>query len=672
MSRLLAALLAVSILLPAGARAQATAAPAKKKDSPPAQPDAIAQAQPSSGAAAPGTSQQPATPAQPTLDPATRDLVRREVEKAKEEMRDEMRAEIQGAQSAREFMETTAAGERPKLDFLQLNGYLRVRGDLFDNLDLHRAADPSGYYLFPRPLRDPDNRGTLTSANMRFRLEPTLNVSEQVRVLAQIDMLDNIVLGSTPQGLFAHSEAVASPFDARTQVPPANGVNADRNSIEVKRAWAEVQTPVGLLSFGRMPSSWGLGILSHAGSGVDDDLGDTVDRLQFALTPLKTPLGQLVLVPMYEIVATGVTSQDLRTGRGLGQPFDRDPADDAKAIGLKVVRMDTDEEVKRKLERDEASVSFGAWYMYKSQTYEFPQWVNGGATPTGSTTTPAANPTSPPSTGQSNDANNDAVGPAVRRDAYAHTLDLWGRYQSRRFRFEAEIAGLYGQIGNTVIDPTGAAIGPVLLRQWGGAAQAGWKLADGKFTLGGEVGFASGDSNPGFGNRPGRGCTIAPEAGTSVSRVTCTTPQAGDIDGPQFARGDNVLDIRNFRFNPAYRVDLILWREILQGVTDAFYLKPTARYELIEGLAAQASLVYSQAFYGTSTPSSSATFGGHKPLGIELDVGLSYQSDDGFIAFANYGLLQPLDGLGYAPNANPLGRDTTRAHAIRTGLAVKF
>jgi uncharacterized protein (TIGR04551 family) len=149
--------------------------------------------------------------------------------------------------------------------------------------------------------------------------------------------------------------------------------------------------------------------------------------------------------------------------------------------------------------------------------------------------------------------------------------------------------------------------------------------------------------------------------------LTCTPPKPGDIDGAQFAPGDKVLDIRNFRFNPAYRVDLILWREILQGVTDAFYVKPTARYELIEGLAAQASLVYSQAMYASSTPSTV-----HKPLGVELDVGLSYQSDDGFIAFANYGLLQPLDGLGYAPGASVPGRDITRAHAIRSGLAVKF
>jgi uncharacterized protein (TIGR04551 family) len=395
-----------------------------------------------------------------------------------------------------------------------------------------------------------------------------------------------------------------------------------------------VQTPLGLLSFGRMPSSWGLGILSHAGNGLDDDLGDTVDRLQFALTPLKTAVGQLVLVPMYEIVSTGVTTIDQRFTRGVGQPFDSDPSDDAKAVGLKVARIDTDEELRRKLERGEASVSFGAWYMYKSQGYEFPQFSNA--------TSAVADP-----------------GTAVRRDAYAHTLDLWTRYQTKRFRFEVELAGIVGQI-NAAVDP-GAAAGSVLLRQFGGAAQADWSLAGGKFHLGGEAGFASGDRDPGFGNRPARGCTTS-----STGATTCPVPQTGNFDGQQFgAAGDSVQDIRNFRFNPAYRVDLILWREILQGVTDAFYLKPTARYEFIEGLAATASIVYSQAMYASSTPSTTS-----RPLGIEFDLGLAYHSDDGFVAFVNYGLLQPLDGLGYPPGGSTAS--LSRGHAIRSGVAVKF
>lgn len=634
MSRLCAALLAASTLIPLRALAQS------------------AEAKPSSPApAAPALTPAPAAPPAPPLDQATRDLVRREVERAKEEMRDELRAEIQGVQSAREFMDTAAAGERPKLEFLQLNGYLRVRGDLMDNFDLRRAADPDGYYLFPRPLRDPDHRGTLTSGNMRFRLEPTLNVSEQVRVMSQVDILDNLVLGSTPVGSFARTDSVLYPFQSTSQTVPVAGINSDRNSISVKRAWAEVQTPVGLLSFGRMPSSWGLGILSNAGSGIDDDLGDSVDRLQFALTPISTPIGPLVLVPMYEIVATGVTSQDFRISSGLGQPFDRDQGDDAKAIGIKIVRTDTEEETKRKLERGAASVSFGAWYMYKTQDYEYPQWLASTST------------TTPPSTGSTNPANNDPVGTPVKRDAYAHTLDLWSKYQTKRFRFELELAGIYGQIANAATSADANAIGPVLLRQFGGAAQAAWSL--GKFTLGSELGVASGDRNPGFGNRPARTCT------TSASgALTCFAPSPGAIDGMQFSASDKVQDVRNFRFNPAYRVDLILWRDILQGVTDAWYLKPTARYEFLDGLAATLSIVYSQAIYASSTPSMT-----HTPLGIEVDGGLNYKSDDGFLAWIDVGMLQPLDGLGYGPGGTPSGApqtDLSRAWAIRTGLAVKF
>ncbi|MFL5299032.1 MAG: TIGR04551 family protein [Anaeromyxobacteraceae bacterium] len=660
MSRLSTALAAASLLLPALAGAQ-TPPPASPAKPPSAAPANTAPAKPAAPSPSLDATPPAATPPGAELDPATRDLVRREVERAKEDMRDEIRAEIQGAQSAREFLETTApAGDRPKLEFLQLNGYLRTRGELFDNLDLRRDLDRSGYYLFPRPLIDPAHRGTLTSANMRFRVEPTLNVSEQVRVMGQLDLLDDLVLGQTPQGgLLSRSDATNRTFDARTQVPPENGVNSDRSSLVVKRAWAEVQTPVGLLSFGRMPSSWGMGLLAHAGNGIDDDLGDSVDRLQFALMPLDTRVGKFVLVPMYEFVSTGVTSSDPARNRGIGQPFDRDQFDDARALGLKIVHEDTAEEMKRKLDRNEASTSFGAWYMYKTQTYEFSGF---------------ANPTTLPSEGQPADVGttgNSGLGTAVRRDAYAHVLDLWARRESRRFHLEAEFAGVLGQIGNADTTPLGQTpIGPVLLRQFGGALNAGWKLADGKLTIGGEAGFASGDTNPGLGNRPGRVNSGATAGSPQGNGARCgRDPISGgticDVDGEQFASGDKVLDIRNFRFNPAYRVDLVLWREILQGVTDAWYLKPTLRYELLEGLAAKAAIVYSQAMYASSTPSGTA-----RPLGIEADLGLSYHSDDGFQFWVDYGVLQPLSGLEYG---NATGHTSlSRGHALRSGLAVKF
>src|SRR6185436_15793397 len=89
------------------------------------------------------------------------------------------------------------------------------------------ATDPNGNTVFglppfPVPLEcNPAVRGTgeppnagmpgnsgsncgqknMGGANMRLRLEPTLNVTDQVRVHAQIDVLDNTIMGSTPDSL---------------------------------------------------------------------------------------------------------------------------------------------------------------------------------------------------------------------------------------------------------------------------------------------------------------------------------------------------------------------------------------------------------------------------------------------------------------------------------------
>ena len=333
----------------------------------------------------------------------------------------------------------------------------------------------------------------------------------------------------------------------------------------------------------------------------------------------------------------------MATGRGLGQPFDRDQMDDAKAIGIKIISIDTDEAIKRKVDQGRSSTSFGLWYQYKSQSYQWPLW---------------ANSTTVPSTGSSNENANTGVGNAVKRDAYAHVLDLWFKRLTKGFRLEAEFAGIYGEIGNVSNDPANS-IGPVLLRQFGGTVQSEWKMASNKVSLGGEFGFASGDPNPGFGNQPGRTNAAVP----------------GDIEGAQYRCDpigtpgricDSTLDIRNFRFNPAYRVDLILWREILQGVTDAWYVKPTFRYEVLDGLSLSAQLVYSQAMKASSTPSTA-----HSPLGIELDLGVQYKSDDGFIAFLNYGVLQPLDGF-LMPPGTIVGTSLSRGHALRSGIGVRF
>jgi uncharacterized protein (TIGR04551 family) len=189
----------------------------------------------------------------------------------------------------------------------------------------------------------------------------------------------------------------------------------------------------------------------------------------------------------------------------------------------------------------------------------------------------------------------------------------------------------------------------VLLRQWGGALVVDYKAAPNKITLGGEVGAASGDDAPGFGNVPSYG-----------------SQAYGSLEGAQWsAAGDRT--IRNFRFNPAYRVDLVLFRQILGQVTDAIYVKPKFRWDIFPGLGLDLALVYSRALEKGSTPSVGAGgTGGSANLGVEFDSTLTYTSGDGFQAWAQWGALQPLGGLEVQ------GRSPGRAHVLATGLAAKF
>jgi uncharacterized protein (TIGR04551 family) len=398
-----------------------------------------------------------------------------------------------------------------------------------------------------------------------------------------------------------------------------------------------VETPVGLLSFGRMPAAFGMGLVHADATGLDDDYGDNRDRLQFATLPLSTPGGPLGLVAFLDFDAEGELQTDTRFGAGAGQPWDLDNGDDGRTIGLKLLRLDTDAELRRKLSRGESSTNFGLMYLYSTQRMvKNPYWVA---------------PPPAPAPGFDDEY--------YARKEYRHQLSLWVRHRSPRLAVELEVAAVGGQIGDPgQYSKTVPYLGDqLLLRQMGAALKAAYQVMPNKLTLGGEVGFASGDPAPGFGNRPGQ---IAPNA-TSSNAVT----EYGVLEGPQYdpLRGDRV--IRNFRFNPAYRVDLVLWREILGQVTDALYLKPTLRWDVLSGLALDAQLVYSQALYGSSTPSATATSGGNKPLGVEFDTKVAYTTDDGFASWLQYGVLFPLSGFDGAGSL-------TRGHALRAGLAIKF
>jgi len=181
----------------------------------------------------------------------------------------------------------------------------------------------------------------------------------------------------------------------------------------------------------------------------------------------------------------------------------------------------------------------------------------------------------------------------------------------------------------------------------GGSLLVEYAVTPNKITFGVEVGAASGDDAPGFGNvRGGRWPGISPPLRRTPA-IRRPTARSRASSGATARRHHQELPLQ-----PAYRVDHVLWRHILGPVTDAIYVKPTLRWDLLPGLRLDAAIVYSRALFSESTPSASedpAAPGvvvdeGDPNLGIELDTTLTYTSGDGFKAFFEWGALQPLDG----------------------------
>ncbi|HEY6876428.1 MAG TPA: hypothetical protein VI299_00335, partial [Polyangiales bacterium] len=95
------------------------------------------------------------------------------------------------------------------------------------------------------------------SGDMRMRLKPEIHLSDDVRVKAWIDVLDNVGLGTLGYG------PGAQPADFNSG-----------NAIKARRMWGEARNrDIGELRFGRMGADWGLGILDNGGDryGIDSD-----------------------------------------------------------------------------------------------------------------------------------------------------------------------------------------------------------------------------------------------------------------------------------------------------------------------------------------------------------------------------------------------------------------
>lgn len=493
---------------------------------------------------------------------------------------------------------------------LQLHGYLRVRGDTFVNLDLDRGLTPSGAAFFPVPLGDPLGQ-TLYGADARLRVDLTLtSEGGGFAVRLRTDVLDNIALGSAPEGR-PPSRLASTPAATTTQRAPGD-------AFRIKRAYGEARTPLGLLAAGRMGNGWGLGMLANSGDCASCDLGDAADRVVFA-----TPLLGHVIITGFDLSATGPQTQRTQTARAI----DLEPSDDVFTFTFALGSFENDATRARRRRAGRSTLEYGAYVSRRWQHDDVPADYLVVAQPAPLTRS------------------------QVMTRGYAATaVDGWLRLTLPRARVEVEGAALLARVDEPSLVPGVLYERPVTSRQLGAALETDLHLLPGALHAGLDAGYASGDAAPGFGAFP------APLA---------SYPQAGELDGPQ-ASPPHDRSIDNFRFHPDYQVDRILFRQIIGTVTDAMYVRPHATYVLAESAAgrleARLALVASRAVEPASTP------GGDAALGVELDPSLIYESSDGLRAALDYAYLWPLAGLD-----NPLdGRTARAAQLLELRVAFTF
>jgi uncharacterized protein (TIGR04551 family) len=547
------------------------------------------------------------------------------------------------------------AQKEKTLQFFEIHGYIRFRSYLFHALNLgiwERANSPRAPFTVPysefgsdgnaatttNPAtscaqRDKSNCRTdnLTSADMRLRLEPVVNVTEQVRVKVQLDIFDNLVMGSSPSGYYlnnagagggaaAKSGDVPYSFASQSQNSTDAGINAVYNSVRAKRAWAEVRTPFGELRFGRMPNHWGTGMLFNNGDCLDCDFGMNVDRVMFA-----SKLWGHFIAFMWDWVATGPTTQIIGPQQGQGVFYNADTLDDVSQWALALGKQDKPEELKEKLDQGRTVFNYGGYFVYRQQDWD----ESAPLSYSGNTYQDLQNGLHP-------------------RQAKEFIGDIWLRLNYKKLHLEAEGALTAGTIGN-LSDIYGAKYtGSTSILTGGFVFKADYKLLHDALKIFLEVGYASGDDSE------DPNAAVANKLANPIG-----------INGGPFNN-----HIGRFNFDPDYHVDLILFRRILGTVNNATYFKPGVSYDIIDNFGARVDIMYALANKPIGYPGNSYN------LGLEIDAQLMYKNEEeGFYAGLVYGVLFPFAALGLPENiySATFAKDSPDiAQTFQARLIVKF
>ncbi|MEB2312476.1 MAG: hypothetical protein OZ921_19485 [Sorangiineae bacterium] len=180
----------------------------------------------------------------------------------------------------------------------------------FGDYGVEVGAEYRANWLYVRPVNVAGTQNRNASwIEHRLRLGGTVDYTEKVRLVVSMDALDGTVwgdngtFGGAPSSLSGTAAAARSPNNARVAVGyQGSGDELDPKNygyvlepgkmLELRHAYGEVVTPVGLLRIGRQPAIEGSALLVADGNGRPNrwgysGSGDIVDRVLFATKPLE-------------------------------------------------------------------------------------------------------------------------------------------------------------------------------------------------------------------------------------------------------------------------------------------------------------------------------------------------------------------------------------------------
>lgn len=607
-----------------------------------------------------------------------------------------------------------------RLQLFELHGNLRMRADYFHRLDLgisSQGDELTDFFIPPAETAETLPDGSLASndvncsaqltargvsfdrqsrrcprrrgfggANMRLRLEPTIHVSDTVKIHAQVDLLDNLSLGSTPDSFGGDNPWAPIDLFTRTQLPPSAGENALTDSIVVKRAWGEIRFGWGLkLEFGRMPQHWGMGMVYNDGNGydrgeradiirmVDTDYGDSVDAVKLSFDFGADKRSAITVGVSYDWAASGPTTAQLlgpewAAGNRTAVPFSAEFYDNVHQFSAWIARKDDPAMLRRKVSTGEPVINYGlkTWFRWQS----IDRAIGTPGLGDGLSGNPTLDPDLDPDGLQHDgvelgnggfDEDGDSgfqnyANSLVHRRGWVLTPDLWLRVNWRTLRVELEAAGVFGGFKRRAlaIDRTDSsfsvdsatATNRTSLMQFGYALEFKYGLFNDRFHIGIDHGFASGDPSPPY-------------------QYDYTSPFPVPADDRDFRQ------LNSFRFNPAYMQDLLLFKEILGTVSNAAYAKPwLAFYFFQNNLSARADIEFAGAV------DKRGTVAGDKSLwGLELAGSVRYHDVDEPIFFQlQYGVMFPFGGFNALGTVGTTTQrlDARAAQAIQAQLGVRF